>query len=62
MTNLESVLKSRDITLPVKVHVVTAMVFPTVKSRNESWTKQNKTKKLSAEELMAVNCGAGVGS
>ena len=62
MTNLESVLKSRDITLPVKVHVVTAMVFPTVKQRNESWTKQNKTKKLSAEELMAVNCGAGVGS
>ena len=38
MTNLDSVLKSRDITLLAKVHVVKAMVFPVVKYRYESWT------------------------
>ena len=38
MTNLDSILKSRDITLPVKVHIVKAMVFPVVMSRCESWT------------------------
>ena len=37
MTNLESVLKSRDITLPTKVHIVEAMVFPVVRYRCESW-------------------------
>ena len=38
MTNLDSVLKSRDITLPTKVHIVKAMVFPVVVYRCESWT------------------------
>ena len=38
MTNLDSILKSRDITLPTKVHIVKAMVFPVVMYRYESWT------------------------
>ena len=38
MTNLDSILKSRDITLPSKVHLVKAMVFPVVMYRGESWT------------------------
>ena len=38
MTNLDSILKSRDITLPAKVHLVKAMVFPVVMYRCESWT------------------------
>ena len=38
MTNLDSLLKSRDITLPTKVHLVKAMVFPTVTYGRESWT------------------------
>ena len=38
MTNLDSILKSRDITLPAKVHLVEAMVFPVVMYRYESWT------------------------
>ena len=38
MTNLDSILKSRDITLPTKVHLVTAMVFPVFMYRYESWT------------------------
>ena len=38
MTNLDSILKSRDITLPMKVHLVKAMVFPVVKYGCESWT------------------------
>ena len=38
MTNLDSVLKSRDITLPTKVHIVQSMVFPVVMYRCESWT------------------------
>ena len=38
MTNLDSLLKSRDITLPKKVHIVKAMVFPTVNYGRESWT------------------------
>ena len=40
MTNLDSILKSRDITLPTKVHLVKAMVFPIVMYRCESWTKK----------------------
>ena len=48
MTNLDSVLKSRDITLPKKVHLVKAMVFPLVIYGCESWT-------LSTEELMLLN-------
>ena len=38
MTNLDSILKSRDITLPTKVHIVKTMVFPLVMYRGESWT------------------------
>ena len=55
MTNLGSILKSRDITLPTKVRLVKAMVFPTVMYGCESWT----VKKLSAKELMLLNCGVG---
>ena len=54
MTNLESVLKSRDITLPRKVHLAKAMVFPVVMNGCESWTI-----KLSTKELMLLNCGVG---
>ena len=52
MTNLDSILKSRDITLSTKVHLVKAMVFSVVMYRCESWTI-----KLSTEELMPLNCG-----
>ena len=52
---LNSLLKSRDITLPTKVHLVKAMVFPVVMYGCESWT----IKKLSVEELMLLNCGVG---
>ena len=55
MTNLDSTLKSRDITLLTKVHLVKAMVFPAVMYGCESWT----IKKLSAGELMLLNCGVG---
>ena len=54
MTNLDSTLKIRDLTLPTKVHLVRAMVFPVVKYGCESWTI-----KLRAEELMLLNCGVG---
>ena len=50
-----SILKSRDITLSTKVHLVKAMVFPVVMYRCESWT----IRKLSAEQLMLLNCGVG---
>ena len=53
MTNLDSILESRDVTLLTKVHLVKAMVFPGVMYGCESWT----TKK--AEELMLLNCGVG---
>ena len=55
MTNLDSVLKSRDITLSTKVRLVKAMVFPVVMYGCESWT----IKKLSVEELMLLYFGAG---
>ena len=55
MTNLDSILKSRDITLPTKVHLVKAMVFPIVIYGCESWI----IKKLRAEELMLLNCSIG---
>ena len=58
MTNLDSIFKSRDITLPTKVHLVKAMVFPVVMCGCDSWTKR----KLSAEELMLLKCGVGEGS
>ena len=55
ITNLDSMLKSRDITLPTKVHLVKAMVFPVVTYGCESWL----SRKLSAEEFMLLNCGIG---
>ena len=55
MTNLDSILKSRDTTLPTKVHLVKAMVFPVVMYECESWT----IRKLNTEELMFLNCGVG---
>ena len=55
ITNLDSILKSRDITLSTKVCLVKAMVFPVVMYGCESWT----IKKLSAEELMLLNSGVG---
>ena len=55
MTYLDSILKSRDITLPTKVHLVKAIVFPVVRDGCESWT----VKKLNIEELMLLNCGVG---
>ena len=55
MTNLDSLLKSRDITLPTKVHLVKAMVFPVVIYGCESWT----IKKPKHQNLMLLNCGAG---
>ena len=54
MTNLDSLLRSRDITLPTKVCQVKAMVFPVVMYGCESWTI-----KLSAEELMLLHCDVG---
>ena len=55
MTNLDSILKSRDITLPKKACLDKAMVFPVVVYGCESWTIE----KLSAKELMLFNCGVG---
>ena len=55
MTNLNSILKSKDITLPTKVHLVKAMVFPVVMYKCESWT----VRKLSIEESIPWNCGVG---
>ena len=54
MTNLDSIVKSRDITLPTNVHLVKAMVFPVVMYGCDSWTI-----KMSTEELMLLNCGVG---
>ena len=54
MTNLDSVLKSRGITLPTKVCLVKGMFIPMVVYGCESWTI-----KLSAKELMLLNCGVG---
>ena len=53
MTNLDSILKCRDITLPTKVCLVKAIVFPIVMYRCENWT----IKKVSAKVLMLLNCG-----
>ena len=55
MTNLDSIFKSRDITLPTKVCLVKAMVFPVVMYRCESCTGR----RLRAEELMLLDCGVG---
>ena len=55
MTNLDSILKSRDITLPTKVHLVKAMVFLVVMYGCESWT----IKKAEDRRMMLLNCGVG---
>ena len=55
MTNLDSIFKSRDITLSAKVHLVKAIVFPVVMYGCESWT----IRKLSTKILMLLNCGIG---
>ena len=55
MTNLDSVLKSRDITLPTKFPIVKAMVFPVVMYGRDSWT----IKKAERQRTDASNCGAG---
>ena len=55
MTNLDSILKSRDATLPTKVCLVKAMVFPVVMYGCESWT----VKKAECRKLMLLNCGVG---
>ena len=55
MTNPDSILKSRDITLPTKVYLVKAMVFPVVMYGSESWT----VRRLSTKELMLLNCDVG---
>ena len=52
MTSLDSIIKDRDITLPTEVGLVKAMVFPVVMYGYESWTI-----KLSAKEMMLLNCG-----
>ena len=52
MTNLDSIFKSRDITLPTKVHLVKAMVFPVVMYGCESWTvKKAECRRIDAFEL-----------
>ena len=52
MTDLDSILKSRDITLPRKVHIVKAVVFPVVTYRSESWTiKKAEHRRIDAIEL-----------
>ena len=55
MTNLDSILKSRDIILLTKVHLVKAMVFPVVMYRCENWT----IKKAECQRMDALNCGTG---
>ena len=55
MTNIDSILKGRDITLPTKVRLVKAMIFPVDMYGYESWT----TKKAEHKKLMLLNCGVG---
>ena len=55
MTNLDSILKSRDITLPTKVHLVKAMVFPVVMYGCVSWT----INEAEHQRIDALNCGVG---
>ena len=58
MTNLDSILKSRDIILSTKVHLVKAMVYPVVMYGCESWT----IKKAEHRRMMLLNCGVGEAS
>ena len=53
MTNLDSIFKSRDITLPTMVHLVKAMIFPVAMYGCESWT----VKKAESQRIDALNCG-----
>ena len=55
MTNLDSIFKSRDITLSTKVGLVKAMIFPVVMYGCESWT----IKKAKRQRMMLLNCGVG---
>ena len=55
MSNLDSIFKSRDITLPTMIHLVKAMVFPVVMYGCESWT----VKKAERRRINALNCGVG---
>ena len=55
VTDLDKILKSRDITIPTKVHLVKAMVFPVVMYGCESWT----VRKAEHRKLMLLNCGVG---
>ena len=55
MTNLDSIFKSRDITLPTKICLVKAMIFPVVMYGCESWT----VKKAEHRRIAALNCGVG---
>ena len=55
MANLDSILKSRDITLPTKVRIVKAMIFPVVMYGYKSWT----IKKAECQRIDALNCGVG---
>ena len=55
MTNLDNILKSRDITLLTKVNLIKAMFFPVVMYGCESWT----IRQLSTDELMLLDCGVG---
>ena len=57
MTNLDSILKSRDITWPTKVHLVKVTVFPVVMYGCESWTK----KKAECPRIDAFDCRRGIG-
>ena len=67
MTNLDNIFKSRDITLPTKIHLVKALVFPVVMYGCESWTvKKAERRRIDAFvfwvfflELMLLNCGIG---
>ena len=58
LINLDSIFKSRDITLPTKFRLVKAMVFPVVMYGCESW-RAGLSRKLSTKELMLLNCGVG---
>ena len=59
MTNLDSILKSRDIILPTKFCLVKAMVFPVVMYGYESWTIKKAEELISTEELVLLNYGVG---
>ena len=60
MTNVDSILKSRNITLPIKVHLVKAMVFPVVMYGCESWTvKKAECRRIDQKHQLLLNCGVG---